>query len=109
MSPQGARPILRIGLLNGGCQRKMGLGRKAEAHQVLTTISASEPPLIARRSMPLKPALRIQDLFEFCVSFCRSTVDCAWTCVYDHVRSINDLPNKSFICGVFRWSDRAAF
>ena len=51
----------------------MGLGRKAEAHQVLTTIFSSEPPLIASRSMPFKPALTIQGLFEFCVSFCRST------------------------------------
>ena len=51
----------------------MGFGRKAEAHQVLTTIFSSEPPLIASRSMPFKPALTIQGLFEFCVSFCRST------------------------------------
>src|SRR6266478_9710590 len=51
----------------------MGLGRKAEAHQVLTTIFSSEPPLIASRSMPFKPALTIQGLFEFWVSFCRST------------------------------------
>lgn len=64
------------GLFGRDSQRKMGLGRKTEAHQVLTTISASEPPLMASRSMSAVcevrsfvrlRALTIQGLFEFCV------------------------------------------
>jgi len=44
-------------------------------------------------------------VFEFLLVYGGLT----WTLVDDCVQSAKDLRNKFFVCGVFRWSDRAAF
>lgn len=53
------------------------------------------------------PESPIQALFELC-EFLPVYGGFACTSVYDLVQSTNDLRNKSFICGVFRWSDKRA-
>jgi hypothetical protein len=48
-------------------------------------------------------------VFEFCMTFCLVSGGFACTIGDDGVQSANELRNRSFVLGVFRWSAGAAF